>query len=141
MSRRAGYEYLDHVSDVRIRAWGSSHEETFTQACLGMWALIAGCGPVPSRRTWTVTVSGAGHEELLVNLLNEQILMLDSEGLAVGRISSLAISGERRRLCAIAKVRGALTSELAKPLATHVKAATYSGILVLPTRIDITLDV
>ncbi len=141
MEPEAGFAYLDHVSDVRLRAWGRSLEETFTQACLGMWSLYSGASRVPDLNTWTVTVSGADYDELLVNLLNEMILTFDSEGLVAGRVQALSIheAGDLHRVEAV--LAGCKSSDLAGPPERYLKAATFHDLTVLPTRIDITLDI
>lgn len=163
MNRIAGFEYLDHVSDVRLRAWGPSLEETFAEASLGMWAVIADPGDVPALLRWTVSASGSDLHELLVNLLNEQILRFDSDGLVAGGVESVVVAGlgdtafaakgdispfgkdapaaPENAFTVSAVLAGCRSSELAKPVMRCIKAATFQDLLVSATLVEVTLDV
>lgn len=137
----AGYEYLAHVSDVRIRAWGRTLEETLTQACLGMWALVADPADVVTTRTWEVSASAPDLDELLVNLLNEQILLFDAEGLVAAAVESLSMLPAAPARVVRATLRGCRVGELRAPPARAVKAATYQDLRVSPLLVEVTLDV
>jgi SHS2 domain-containing protein len=141
MTQAAGFEYPDHVSDIRIRAWGPSLEETFAQACLGMWAMVADPRDAPSRRRWIVSADGLDLDELLVNLLNEMILCLDSKGLVAGNVESVSVGGRAGAFAASAVLTGCSSAELAKPLCRYLKAATFHDLLVSATLVEVTLDV
>lgn len=158
----SGCEYLPHVSDVRIRAWGDSLEETFAEVCLGMWALVvpvvadvkalAARPGIPARihsytrasaspTAWDVSVTASDLDELLVNLLNEQIARFDSEGLVATAVESLSVRGESGAWVAQAVLQGCRVVELPMPPARSLKAATYQDLRVSPQLVEVTLDV
>jgi SHS2 domain-containing protein len=137
----AGFEYRDHVSDVTIRAWGPSIEETLTQACLGMWALVADSCSVPLTREWTVSVCGASLGELLVNLLNEQIFAFDSAGLVAGGVEGVSVEEKGGMLEARVAMKGCRSDELPQPPLRALKAATFHDLQVSPYLVEVTLDV
>lgn len=136
-----GYEYRDHVSDVRVRAWGPSLGETFAQACLGMWAMVAEPCSVPPKRKWTVSAAGQDLEELLVNLMNEQILAFDTKGLVAGGVETVSVAEQGGAFAATAVLWGCASAELSKPPGRHLKAATFHNLLVSPNLVEVTLDV
>lgn len=136
-----GFELIDHASDLRLRAWGTSLGETFAQACAGLWALIADPASVPLKRKWTVRASGADLEELLVNLLNEQLFSFESEGLVAGRVEGVSFAEGTGDLEAIAELSGCGRTDLLRAPSRYVKAATYHRLVVSDRMVEITLDV
>lgn len=136
-----GFEFLEHASDIRMRVRGPSLEETFAQACLGMWSLISDPSQVPLTREWTSRAVGRDLDELLVNLLNELILSFDAEGLVAGRVESVSLTTSGGGFAASAALRGSSREELRSPLSRYLKAATFHGLLVSPGMIEVTLDV
>ena len=60
-----GFQILDHVADVRLRAWGTCIQETFVQVTKGMWFLIFGESKIPALDQWLVEVNGIDLEDLL----------------------------------------------------------------------------
>ena len=141
MEDRCGFELVDHVSDLRLRAWGSSLRETLAQASAGLWSLIADPPSVPLKQEWTVRASGRDIEELLVNLLNEQILAFDGEGLVAGRVESVSVAERAGNLEGAVVLWGCRGDELPCPPSRYLKAATFHDLVVLPTLVEVTLDV
>ncbi len=137
----AGYEHRDHISDVRVKAWGSCLEETFAQACLGMWALVAEPSSVPLKTRWTVLADGQDLDELLVNLLNEQILAFDAKGLVAAGVESLSVEERGGIFTAKAALSGCESGQLRNPPAGYLKAATFHDLLVSATLVEVTLDI
>jgi len=136
-----GYQLLDHPADVRIRAWGSSLEETFRQAALGMWDLMREESAVPCRMKREILVQGRELEDLLVNFLNEQLFMLEAEGFIVSTIESVELGWRDGRYVLRAIAGGVLVSDLACPLERQVKAATYHDIKVTNCEACVIFDV
>lgn len=137
----AGYAYRDHPSDVRIRAWGASVEETFAQVSLGMWAMVADPSGLPVDREWTVSAGGESLEELLVSFLNEQILMFDVKGLVAGNVERLRVTEDGAGFAITAVFSGCGRDLLSRPPERYLKAATFHNLMVSPELVEVTLDV
>lgn len=114
----AGYEILEHMADLGVRAWGPGLEAAFEQAA---WALVdlldvraTGEG---RRRELTLSASDTGG--LLVEFLNELVFLHETEEVAVSAVTVRRVSDTE------------LSAELTlgtlghRPEGVVVKAATY----------------
>lgn len=141
MSR--GFSVLDHVADVEVKAWAGDFEGVFSEMSKGMWFVMAGEATIPSSHTWIIEVKGVDMEDLLVHFLNEQLALLDMDGLVVSTINEIAFEesrdGEEIGLKSVA--RGAHVSDLDEPMNLEIKAATFHGLQLTPTEARVTFDV
>jgi len=136
-----GFQIEEHVADVKIRIWASDVEEILVQASYGMWSLMTDPRCVPHDKDWEIVVDGKDLEEILVNFLNEQIMLLESEGLVVGAVEKLRLEQKDSGFEVKASFLGASASGLRKPLERQVKAATYHELEIGPSKACITFDV
>lgn len=138
-----GFQILDHVADVRLRAWGTCIQETFVQVTKGMWFLIFGESKIPALDQWLIEVNGIDLEDLLIGFLNEQLALFDIEGLAVSGIKEISIEaspdGDEFRLTSV--VCGSHVSRLDVKPDLQVKAATFHDLELTPTEAWVTFDV
>jgi len=74
------YEFLDISGDAGIRAFGSTTEELFVNAALGMYDLITDMGEVRKTETVGVSLTHDSPEGLLISWLNELIFLFDAHG-------------------------------------------------------------
>jgi SHS2 domain-containing protein len=135
------YEYVRHVADLRIRAWGSGLEETIAAATSALWRYVLGNASVPVTRSWGVAITGHALEDMFVGFLNEQIFLFESEGLVPTSVKDLKVQGEQGAIAVRASFEGCLTDEMPVSPERQVKAATYSDLLVSASLIEVTLDV
>lgn len=136
-----GFEYVRHVADLRIRAWGSDLEETIAAATSALWRYALGSVSVPVTRSWAVTATGQALEDTFVGFLNEQIFLFESEGLVPVSVKDLKVQEEQGATAVRALFEGCLTGEMPVAPERQVKAATYHGLLVTASLIEVTLDV
>jgi len=80
-----GFEQLDISGDAGIRAYGSSLQELFSNAALGMYSLMTDLGGMGETEKLSVVAGGGSLEGLLVAWLNELIFRFDVYGF-VGRV-------------------------------------------------------
>ena len=143
-----GFEYPQHGSDVRIRAWGADLSDTVTRLILAFWRLVAERESVPAQRELRVSVTAQDHEELVVNLLNELIFLTDA-GLFVARdVLSVSLTepghgswGSSEEFAATVVLSGAPAQSMEAPLMRYFKGATYHDLLVTDREIAVTLDI
>jgi SHS2 domain-containing protein len=135
------YEYVRHVADLRIRAWGSGLEETITAVTSALWGYALGSASPPATRSWVVTATGQTLEDMFVGFLNEQIFLFESEGLVPVSVKDLTVQGEQGAIAVRALFEGCLTGEMPVAPERQVKAATYHDLLVTASLIEVTLDV
>ncbi len=115
------FRFLEHTADAKMQAFGSSMEEAFSNAALGMFSLMLEPEKVEGKEEKSISVQGSDTKALLYNWLEELLFLLDSEGFVMHEVKSLEIKG--RELDAV--VTG---DRVSGRYETHgeVKAATYN---------------
>lgn len=137
MKEPPGFSLLEHGADLRVRASGSSFEETLSHLLLGLFHLMAE-GPVSPERTWMVRVAGP-RPTAVVDVINEVLFLHDAEGLLFSDvtvyIASASVDDVRITL------RGERFNGSRHTMLRGIKAATYHRLVVTDTVIEMTLDV
>jgi len=125
------YELLDISGDAGLRAFGSTAEELFLNAALGMYSLIADLEAVKSEETIEVSLTHDSPEGLLVAWLNELIFRFDAHGF-IGKEIVITespcgkdITGGSRQYTMTASVSGEHFDPERHKGKLLVKAATY----------------
>lgn len=136
-----GFEYLDHAADVRIRAWGPEASQTLAQASLAMWSLVFDLSLIRPTIRWSVEVTASDMVELLVNLLNEQILLFDAEGLVPKNVEDTMVKEANGALVAAMRFSGASVDQLEEAPNLELKAVTYDKIRVTAAEAEFTIDI
>jgi SHS2 domain-containing protein len=132
-----GYEYFDVAADVGVRAWGRDLSACLRQCALGVFNLIVPTDAVQAVERREVAARGMSVEALLVNWLNECLYVHDIEGFVVRDVTAPAITS--------AGVHGILHGEPVDPArhprGTVVKAATFHGLEVVETPLEVRAQV
>jgi SHS2 domain-containing protein len=121
------YEFLEHTADVGLKAYGSTLEEIFENAALGMFDLMTDVSLVRSTGEVEVRVQSQDLESLMVDWLTELLCVHELENVFLSEFD-LVIEG----LSLEAKVRGEAVDPSRHPLETLIKAVTYHMIEVNP---------
>lgn len=123
-----GFEYLDHTADIQIHSWGRSLEESFEQACVGMFGYMTELPKVEINEELTSTFEVEGHDmpSLLFALMDEFLFRFSAEDFMVCPVIKIV---EFDRESFKIKVEGhGEPFDLAKhPQGTEIKAITYSA--------------
>lgn len=115
------FEVIEHTADIGIRAFGSTLQEAFENAALGMFSLMAELSTVEERESLRVEVEGEDRESLLVEWLNELIYVLETKNLLLKRFKVEKL--EETRLEAVAF--GEPLDVQRHKLGEQIKATTY----------------
>jgi SHS2 domain-containing protein len=113
------YEVLEHTADVGVRATGSTVEEAFEAATLGL-ADIAGIWRPGIGEETTIEMTAEDLGALLVDWLSEVLYVHDARGVALTGVTVNEVT--------IGRARGAIAvTDLGENLADgiQVKAVTY----------------
>lgn len=79
------YEPLEHTSEAGVIAHGATLAEAFANAAEGMYDLMLDLAGIEERETREIAVTGANHEELLVDWLLELVFLTETEDLVFRR--------------------------------------------------------
>jgi SHS2 domain-containing protein len=115
----AGFEFLEHTADIKVRVWGETQKDLFEQATLAVSSyLTGGEEKIKSKKVKVINVSGTDISSLLYNFLEELLFLLDAEQFAPSK-ASVFLRGNNLK----AEISGDDTENYKLE---HIKAATYA---------------
>jgi len=121
----AYWEHYSHPADIGIRGFGPSKEEAFTQAALGLTAIIADLKTVEPKVEVKISCQDQDDEFLFVDWLNAVIYEMATRQMLFSRFE---VSVENERLSA--RVFGEKIDVKRHSPVVEVKAATYTDLKV-----------
>jgi tRNA nucleotidyltransferase (CCA-adding enzyme) len=121
----AYWEHYSHPADIGIRGFGPSKEEAFTQAALGLTAIIADLKTVEPKVEVKISCQDQDDEFLFVDWLNAVIYEMATRQMLFSRFE---VSVENERL--LARVFGEKIDVKKHSPVVEVKAATYTDLKV-----------
>jgi len=144
--KKAGFEFREHTADVRVRSWGPSLEEAFSQTA---YSLIATITPdlkkITPKIEKKITIKAEDKEALLFDFLSEFLYIFDVDELVFSQIHVNKIEkfNDNYKLQAILK--GEKFDLDKHEIGIEVKAITYSFLNIeekhANTIIDIVFDI
>ncbi len=117
------FEFLDHTSDILIKALGNSIDEAFEQAALGVYEIITNTNKVRALNEIKIEVEGLDLYNLLYRWIESLLYYTDSEGLVFSKFN-VKIDIQNNKL--EATVYGEKFDSNIHEHRTIVKAMTYS---------------
>jgi SHS2 domain-containing protein len=141
MSR--GFQVVDHVADIRVKASGPGFEDVFSEMSKAMWFVMFGEAQIPALHKWHIEVSGMDMEDLLIAFLNEQLGLFDTDGMVMAQVEGLTIEQDPdgEAVCLKSVMCGAPVSHVEANVNVQIKAATFHGLHLTPTEAWVTFDV
>ncbi|MBI5391145.1 archease [Candidatus Woesearchaeota archaeon] len=125
---RQPYEFLDHTSEAKFRAYGKTLEEAFANAALATFALMTDISKVKAKKEKKIVLQGKGKEMLLFDFLEHLIFLMDTEGFLLSSVKTITITKKKVEY----ELRATVLGDLADGYETHsiVKAVTYNDMLI-----------
>ena len=120
-----GYQITEHTADVGVAAAGRDFADAIVSLAKGMFSIIVDPDLVQAHRTWTVEVTSADREALVVDWLNELLYRYEAEGLVP---KDYRVSVDESGESLVADCTGELLNPQRHRPGTAVKAATYHGL-------------
>lgn len=117
----AGHRLLPHTADVMIEAWGATREACLAEAARALTACFVDTSAVTATTSVPVVVAAAGDEDLLVQVLDEAIFLLDTQGVVVvdAQLERFADGGLRGSFRTAPAGTVTLTGSVPKGVALH----------------------
>ena len=79
------FEVLEHTADIGIRAFGTTLEELFANAAVGVEDVAFDVAAIRALQSYQLEASGEDVEALLVNWINELIYWFDARRIGFSR--------------------------------------------------------
>jgi protein archease len=123
----APFEILEHTADIGIRVRGSSLEELFENAALGMTEILGARAQGGGGQAVAVRVEGSDREALLVAWLDEVMFRLEH---SAARLANVDVRAVREGVVDCELI---LVEDGSPPDGTELKAATYHQLAIRQT--------
>ena len=120
----AGFEEVEHTSDVALRVWGQDLPELFANAARGMAWLLVNPEAVIAAIEERVELTAQDAETLLVSWLGELLYLGEEDGIVFTAFELEQVTPTRLRGTA----RGGTPGEWRR----HIKAVTFSEMEIRP---------
>lgn len=123
--RKRGFEFLEHMADVYIAAYGGDLAEAFENAALAMFETMTSTSDVEPKIEEEVEVEGYDEQSLLYNWLEELLVRFEVENMLYSRFKVLSIEGNDGKLRLKAKIYGEPFNPEKHNQKVGIKAVTY----------------
>ncbi|MCW4052690.1 MAG: archease [Candidatus Bathyarchaeota archaeon] len=137
--RKKKFEFLEHVADIYIVAYGRSLEQAFENAALATFEVMTDTDKVDPTIAETVEVEGSDEEALLYSWLENLLVRFDVKGNLYAKFNLDPIQKEGSQM----KLRGTIYGEKfdAKkhPQKVGVKAVTYHRMQILKSSDEVSV--
>jgi SHS2 domain-containing protein len=125
--KKAGFEFKDHTADVRVRSWGRTLEEAFSQAALSLMATITpNLSKISQEIEKKIEIESEDIYALCFDFLSEFLYLFDVEELVFSNILVETIKKTKNRYKLKAVVIGEKFNRGKHEIGIEVKAITYS---------------
>lgn len=141
--KKGKYEYLPHTADAKIRAYGKTREEQFTNAALAVINIMFDPEKIKPKIEKKISVEGNDEKQLLCNWLQQFLILLDTESFILHSIKKISIKTDKKKaeqkLRLNAVVTGDKYSDKYETLGS-VKAVTYNHMEIKDDCVEFVLD-
>ncbi len=139
--KEPGFEFLSHTADIKLRCWGNTLEQAFTQAAYALMTVISPNLEKISKKTpKTIIIEAEDKEALLFDFLSEFLFIFDVEKLIFSKIKVLSIQKRNDRYELKASMKGEVFNKNSHEIGTEVKAITYSYMKIEEKKDNIILE-
>ncbi len=125
VSRREGYEFLEHTTDALIEAWAPTLERAFRQAGRALFDTMLHIENVAPHLRENVSVSGHDEKELLYNWLEELLLRFELKSMSYSEFDVTSIVENTGMFELEASIQGETYDRDRHGSKTEVKGVTY----------------
>jgi len=125
-----GYTYLEHISDVCVRAEGATLAEAIESGAEAMFNVIFNLETITGDERAGVAINAQARSTdlLFVEVLNECLSIQAVKGLALRSLKTSKINADKNGLTYIGTACGEPFDKDKHTVKTEVKGATYSGL-------------
>ena len=114
------YKFLEHTSDAKFQAFGTTLEQAFSNAALALASIMLNPKTIKPKIKKELKVKGIDEKSLLYNFLEEILFLLDTEQFLLNKNKKIEIKNN--------ELKATLTGDKAEnyQIEGAVKAITYN---------------
>jgi len=115
------YETFDHTADLGIKVFGRTYTELFANAAHALFDLLTELAEVKEEVSFSVEVTAADREDLLVRFLSELLYLFASKNYLAKKVAFLSLAEKSLR----AETWGEIFDPARHEIKMEIKAITY----------------
>jgi len=140
--KNAGFEFKEHTADIRVKSWGRSLEEAFSQTAYSLMTTLSPdlkkISPIVKKK---IKIIAEDIGALLFDFLSEFLYIFDVQGLIFSKIDVLSITKSNNKYKLVAQLQGENFNLEKHDIGTEVKAITYSFMNIEQSEDRVTIDI
>jgi SHS2 domain-containing protein len=139
----AGFEFKEHTADIRVKSWGRTLEEAFSQTAFSLMTTISpDLTKINPEIEKTIKITSEDIGALLFDFLSEFLFIFDVEGLIFSQITVASIDKVKSNQFLLqAYVKGEKFNSEKHEIGTEVKAITYSFMNIEQSDQNVTIEI
>jgi protein archease len=123
---RAGFRYIDHVSDAMVEAYGRTIGEAFAHSARALLNLVCNVSKVDPDKIVTIETTGFDRKSLLYNWLEKVLLVLLIDNIILAKFE-VKIKRRKDKYYLFSTCKGDDFLRQKHEYKVEVKAITYHG--------------
>jgi SHS2 domain-containing protein len=123
---RAGFRYIDHVSDAMVEAYGRTLGEAFSHSARALVNLVCNVSKVDPDKIVTIETTGFDRKSLLYNWLEKVLLVLLIDNIILAKFE-VKIKRHKDKYYLFSTCKGDDFLRQKHEYKVEVKAITYHG--------------
>ncbi len=140
--REAGYKFIDHTADVKVRGWGRTIEEAFSQVALSLMATISpSLEKIDHKIEREINIKSEDKYALCIDFLTEFLYIFDVDELVFSNIEVQSIIMKKGYFQLKALAKGEKFNKNVHEIGIEVKAITYSFMNIEEKKEKVTIDI
>ncbi len=125
MTDKKPFEFLEHVSDAFVAAYGNTLEEAFENAALAMFEVMTDTTTIQPKNRDMVKVEAEDKYSLLYTWLEQLLIKFETEGNLYSKFKIDKIEETPAGFSLTATILGELFNPEKHPSKTEIKGVTY----------------
>jgi SHS2 domain-containing protein len=139
MSRKTGFEFLEHTADAYVAAYGRNLAEAFENAAVAMFEVMTDVKKIKPNVEDNVEVTAEDEYALLYNWLEALLVKFDVEGFLYSKFKVISITESSEKLELKARIWGEKFNPVKHIQKVGVKAITYHRMEILKKPDEVTV--
>lgn len=126
--QKTKFEFFEHTSDAKFRAYGENLCEAFGNAALALFSIMTDIKKISPEIRKQITVKSTTRQSLLYDFLEELVYLVDTEAFLVCEVECIEIKKEAGYYFLTVKIIGDKADKY--DVHTQIKAITYNDMFI-----------
>lgn len=133
------FTFFHHTADAKFQAYGKTLQEAFSHSALALTHIMTDTEKVSPKIKNEIKLSSLKLESLLYDFLEQLVILLDTDGFILSRVSKMKISKKKQVYSLSATILGDNADSY--DVHSYVKAITYNDMFIKETQGLVTIQV